>query len=149
MNKFKVVTLTIVLVLIGGVVMFNKDISADEDNPESMSQNIINSPGAEAYQAGRDIYINPKKPARHLTNDTISSIDSVLNSENVKKARILYTSGNAEAQGFASEIAEYLKSKNVIVEGPYGAMIVGNSTDPQSMFVNKQGVLIFHIQNYN
>ena len=114
-----------------------------------MSQNIINSPGVKAYQAGRDIYVNPKKPARHLTNEIISSIDNELNSENVKKAKILYTSGNAEAQGFASEIAEYLKSKNVTVEGPYGAMIVSNSTAPQSMFVDKQGVLTFHIQNYN
>lgn len=38
--------------------MLNKDASADDNSPKSMLQNIVNSPGAQAYQAGRDINLN-------------------------------------------------------------------------------------------
>jgi len=150
-TKFNIIKLTVALVLIGSIFMNYRNIEADEDSSEdlSMSQNITNSPGAKAYQAGRDMYVNPKKPDRHLTNNLISQIDNEVNDAGVKEAKILYISGNAEAKQFASEIADYLKSKGLSTKGPYPAMFIGDSMEAQSMSIDKNGILKFQIRNYN
>lgn len=61
MPRFKIRTFVIILILLGGVIMFNRDVSADGKTSESMSQNIVNSPGAQAYQTGRDMYVNQQR----------------------------------------------------------------------------------------
>lgn len=118
MNKFKVAILTIVLVLIGGVVMFNKDISADENNSESMSQNIINSPCAEAYQAGRDLYVTRKPKERHVTEQYKKQIQKYLPEDKTKVIGVMVRHGSGgEVFQFAKEHVEYLKSLGWQVKG--------------------------------
>jgi len=102
--------------------MSNKDMSAEENKPESMSQNIVNSPGAQAFQAGRDMYINPAKQQRHLTANLQQQLTSGLPSDKKDVIVLHYTSNDSEAYQFANEFKEFLKSQGWVVEGPHPTM---------------------------
>lgn len=102
--------------------MFNKDMSADENKPESMAQNVVNSPGAQAFQAGRDMYINPAKQQRHLTANLQQQLINGLPSDKKNTIEMLYTSNDSEAYEYANEFKEFLRSQGWTVKGPHPAM---------------------------
>jgi hypothetical protein len=110
------------IILLGGMLMFNNDTSAEQNNPESMSQNIVNSPGAQAYQAGRDMYINPAKQQRHLTSELQRQLINGLPSNKEDTIVIKYTSNDTEAYQYANEFKSFLESEGWTVKGPHSAM---------------------------
>jgi hypothetical protein len=116
-----------------------------EDSNLNRSPVIVDSPGA---TVGENIIITSEKPGRHLNDQLKAQIDDKIREQDIKEASVTYWTGNSEAKQFATETAVYLKSKDIKVSGPNPAIFFGDSTAPQSMFVNREGILVFQIGNY-
>lgn len=93
----------------------------------------INSPGAEVIGGNKITAnnINIEKPARHLTEDLKNNLDSQLEMLNAKNIRVVAVMGDQEAFQFATEIKDYLESKNWVVSGVdqavYTKPVIGQS----------------------
>lgn len=98
---------------------------------------VINSPNAEVI-GGDKIFNGPvlEKPARHLTNEIKSDLDSKLYSSKGQNITITSVMGDQEAFQYASEIKSYLELKGWKISGInqaiYSAPVIGQFMDIKS-----------------
>lgn len=125
--------------------MLMKKDSSDKNQEIYNTQSVNQSGGITAGKV--EIFPDNKPSDRHINDSVKEQIDNMLKKYSGSETRIHFAAGNAEAQTFAQEITDYLLSKGLDTEGPLSSMFFGTSTEEYSMFIRKDGKLIFEIKN--